>query len=153
MVEDVASSKDEISSHQEMLNIMGSMQQGSASGIGDVSSVNALSSGVERSEEIPTPTTSSIRRRASMFGATQKKSNRSTNVGQSKVSSTNPYPGPPKLDFFGELKLKARKRAEGESKPDVSSVKAGSSAGGMAGFLGELQNAAKKKQSRRSSVV
>ena len=110
MVEDVASSKDEISSHQEMLNIMGSMQQGSASGIGDVSSVNALSSGVERSEEIPTPTTSSIRRRASMFGATQKKTNRSTNVGQSKVSSTNPHPGPPKLDFFGELKLKARKR-------------------------------------------
>jgi hypothetical protein len=84
-----------------------------------------------------------------MFGATQKKPTRATGIDNSSKKATNTPAGPPKLDFFAELKLKAQKRAPDASKPEEIPA----AGGGMGGFLGELQNAAKKKQARRGSVV
>lgn len=160
VVEDAASSKDEITSQEEMLNIMSSINNSSAgpgTGTGDVTSADGLFPQVEDGVEIPTPTTSSIRRRASMFGATQKKSSRNIG-GESKSKTAQGAPLPPKMDFFGELKLKAKKvKGEGDETGRGKELGKASSTsrggGGMAGFLSELQNSAKKKQSRRNSTV
>ena len=96
------SAKDEVSSQEEMRRIMGSLE-GDFSG--DSTSVSGLFSGVE-GENKPLSTTNSIRRRASMFGATNLKSKGSSkSLTNAKKKEERDVP---KASFLGELKLKAR---------------------------------------------
>lgn len=153
-MEEAVSSKDELTSQQEMLKVMGSLHGVNTTATGDTSNVTSATSLLPRAEEGPPLPASSIRRRASMFGASKNvSSTRSMDGGGDKKRAGGGGGGPPKLDFFGELKLKAEKKKQREKEKEEEEKGGGivSTGGGMAGFLNELQNAAKKKQFRRGS--
>jgi hypothetical protein len=133
VVEEAVSSKDELSSQEEMIKIMSDIKASK--------DMNANSN----SEEGQKGTSSSIRRRASIVGGAAKKVSQSRENG---IRTETKQAAPPAMNnLFGELKLKA-KAMETSSKTQVSV-----SDKKMTGLFGDLQNAAKNRQARRSSIL